>query len=321
MDYQTEECPDALFDIARYQQDLSEACPQLNVRVCNDTTGLNTTIEAKFRTYHEPSHSKGTFRSLIDDTIAKNGVITRPEISAKKPVRILYGDPYVGWNYVASAEMEMKKDLFRTLRYNNKLSELGRQVFDALKQKITGPVVAVHLRGEVDWPDGFGGLDLQIDLYTQKLLELRDSTLDVNGNATIRDVYVSCGNPDAIRTFQKGLEPLGYVVHDKLTLLTNHSDILEKVQALRFDARAITEYESLVSADYFMGLLTSSLSDLVAYARTVGEEGDYFDKYIHPGSTRATSVDREYPDPPSVKGNEHTKLIVLTGPDIMDCFP
>lgn len=321
MDYQTEECPDALFDTARYQQDLSEACPQLHIRSCNDTTGLDITIESKFRSYQEPSHSGGSFRALIDDTIAKSGVITRPEISWMKPVRILYGDPYVGWNYVAAAEMEVKKDLFRTLRYNTTLSEIGQQVFNTLKQAVTGPIVAVHLRGEVDWPDGFGGLDVQIDLYTKTLLELRDSTLDANGTATIRDVYVSCGNPEAIQTFQKTLEPLGYVVHDKLTLLANHTDILEKIEALRFDARAITEYDSLVSADYFLGLLSSSLSDSVAYARTVGEKDDYFSKYIRPGSKRLTSVDRTYPGPPSVRGNEHTKLIVLTGPDIMDCFP
>ncbi|KFZ12285.1 hypothetical protein V502_07165 [Pseudogymnoascus sp. VKM F-4520 (FW-2644)] len=207
--YETEECPESLFDTEHYQQALSVACPQLNVRACKDTKGLDTTIDAKFRKYLDPSHSNGTFRALIDDTIAESGVITRPEISAKRPVRILYGDPFLAWNYTAAAETDVKNGLFRTLKYNKRLFELGGQVFAALKQTISGPVVAIHLRGETDWPGGFGRLDIQIDLYTQALLELRNSTRDVNDTATIKDVYVSCGNPSAILTFREKLEPLG----------------------------------------------------------------------------------------------------------------
>ncbi|KFY95880.1 hypothetical protein V498_03063 [Pseudogymnoascus sp. VKM F-4517 (FW-2822)] len=320
--YPTEECPGGMFDIKRYQEALSAACPQLNTRACKDTRGIDTTINAPFRKYLEPSHFNGTFRALIDDTIAESGVITRPEISAKKPVRMLYGDTLMAWNYTAAAEADVKKELFKTLRYNNKLSQLGSQVFAALKQTVSGPVVAVHLRGEEDWPRSFGTLDIQLGHYTRTLLDLRSTTLGVNGAATIKDVYVSCGNPDAIRQFQEKLEPLGYVVHDKISLLSDHKGILKKVEDLRFDARAVTEYESLVSADYFLGILSSSLSDMVAYARTVGEEGDYFDEYIHPNSTRGTFVDRVFPGSPDVRGNENTKLMVVSGgPDIMDCFP
>lgn len=321
MEYRTEECPEGLFDIALYQETLSAACPQLNIRACNDTNSLDTTINAKFRKYLEPSHSNGSFRALIDDTISKSEIVTRAEISAEKPVRILYGDPYLAWNYTAAAETEVKKELFRTLRYNDRLSQLGGQVFDALRETVSGPVVAVHLRGEEDWPGHFGTLDVQIDLYTQALLELRSSTLGVNGTAMIKNVYVSCGNPDAIRKFEKRLEPLGYVVHDKTSLLSNHTGVLEKIEGLEFDEKAITEYESLVSADYFIGILTSSLSDIVAYARTVDEEGDYFEEHIHPNTTRGEFVDRVFPDSPSVRGNGQTKLMVITGADIMDCFP
>ena len=70
-----------------------------------------------------------------------------------------------------------------------------------------------------------------------------------------------------------------------------------------------------------MGILAISLSDIVSYARTADEDDDYYEKYIRLGTTKAKFVDRVFPDPPSVRGNEHTKLIVLTGPDIMDCFP
>ncbi|KFY33760.1 hypothetical protein V494_07341 [Pseudogymnoascus sp. VKM F-4513 (FW-928)] len=319
--YPIEECPDTLFDTELYRDALFAECPQLNTRVCKNTTGLNTTIEAKFRKYLDPSHYNGTFRTLIDDTIAESGIITRPEISAKKPVRVMYGDPFLAWNYTASAETEAKKDLFKLLKYNDNLSQLGVQVFDSLKQNIGGPVVAIHLRGEADWPEGFGTLEIQIDLYTQALLELRNTTLGTDGAATIKDIYVSCGNPSAIRKFEERLQPLGYIVHDKMSLLDPHADILERVEALRFDQRAVTEFESLVHADYFMGILTSSLSAKVAYSRTLGEEGDYFDKYIHPGTTRGEFVERVFPDSPSVRGDEHTKLIVLTGADLMDCFP
>lgn len=296
-------------------------CPQLSIRACNDTAGLDTTIEATFRKYLDPSHSNGTFRTLIDDNIAESGVITRPEISAEKPVRITYGDPFLAWNYTAAADTEAKKDLFKMLGYNEKLSGLGKQVFDELRNNSSAPVVGIHLRGEEDWPISFGKLDIQIDIYTEALLELRSKTLNVDGTATIKDVYVSCGNPKAIRKFEARIGPLGYIVHDKISLLSNRTDILEEIEALQFDEKAITEYESLVSADYFMGILTSSLSAIVAYTRTVNEEGDYFDRYIHPGTTRAAFVDRVFPNSPSIRGNEHTKLMVLTGPDIMDCFP
>ena len=233
----------------------------------------------------------------------------------------MYGDPFLAWNYTAAAETDVKKDLFRTLRYNDRLSELGREVSKALRLGSDGTVVGIHLRGENDWPESFGTLDTQIDLYTQALLELRNSTMDSDDNPTIKDLYVSCGNPAAIRKFQAKVEPLGYTVHDKMGLLSGNTDILEEIEALKFDGRAITEYESLVSADYFIGVLTSSLSAVVAYARTVEEEGDYFDKYIHPGTTRGEFIERVFPDSPSVRGDERTKLMVLTGADVMDCFP
>ncbi|KFY08238.1 hypothetical protein V492_06406 [Pseudogymnoascus sp. VKM F-4246] len=319
--YPIEGCPDTLFDTELYRDALFAECPQLDTRVCKNTTGLNTTIEAKFRKYLDPSHYNGTFRTLIDDTIAESGIIARPEISAKKPVRVMYGDPFLAWNYTASAESEVKKDLFKLLKYNDDLSQLGVQVFDSLKQNIGGPVVAIHLRGEADWPEGFGTLEIQIDLYTQALLELRNTTLGADSTATIKDIYVSCGNPSAIRKLKERLQPLGYIVHDKMSLLNTHADILERVEALRFDQRAVTEFESLVHADYFMGILTSSLSAKVAYARTLGGEDDYFDIYIRPGTTRGEFVERVFPDSPSVRGDEHTKLIVLTGADLMDCFP
>jgi len=271
-------------------------------------------LEAKYRKYLDPSHLNGTFRTLIDDTM-KRGNITRRGISAQKPVRIVYGDPYLAWNYTASLETDLKKDLFRTLRYNTTLLGFGKQVFDALKRSSDGPVVAIHLRGEADWPREFGDAETQIALYTEELEKLRKD------NQVVKDVYVSCGSASATKTFREKLEPLGYVIHDKYSVLAKQPKTLEKIEALSFDEKAVTEYESLVAADYFMGILTSSLSAVVAYARTADDEGDYYEKSIHPETTRTEFIGRKYPGPPSMRGNEHTKLLVLTGPDIMDCYP
>lgn len=227
----------------------------------------------------------------------------------------MYGDAYLAWNYTASLETDVKKDLFRTLRYNTTLLGFGKQIFDALKRSSDGPVVAIHLRGEADWPRDFGDAETQMAVYTAELEKLR------RDNPIIKDVYVSCGLASATKTFREKLEPLGYVVHDKYSVLANQTDVLGKIEALIFDEKAVTEYESLVAADYFMGILTSSLSAVVAYARTADEEGDYYEEFIHPGTTRMEFIGRKYPGPPSIRGNEHTKLLVLTGPDIMDCYP
>jgi hypothetical protein len=310
-----------LFDIEHFHQSLSTACPQLNIRRWNETSGIDITINATFRGYLDPSHSSKTFRALIDNTLSESDLITRSGISAQKQVRVAYGDPYLSWNYTAAGEAEVKKDLFKALQYNTTLFDLGTQVFDKLKQKSSGSVVAIHLRGEPDWPKGFGELAVQINLYTEALVTLRNDTLGATNDTVIKDVYVSCGHAASIEEFKAKLEPLGFVVHDKMSLLKGDADILERIENLEFDQRAITEYQSLVSADYFMGILSSSLSDMVSYARTIDEDDDYYEKYIHPGATRAGFVDRVFPDSPSVRGNNHTKLIVLTGPDIMDCFP
>ena len=154
----------------------------------------------------DPSHSNGTFRTLIDDSISESGLITRSEISAQKPVRVTYDDPYLAWNYTATVEMGAKMDLFMTLTYNTTLFELGRQIFNVLKQRSSGPVVAVHLRGEADWPSGFGKLDMQIDLYTEALQKLRKDNQGGTNPTNITDVYVSCGDATSIQTFQERLD-------------------------------------------------------------------------------------------------------------------
>lgn len=63
------------------------------------------------------------------------------------------------------------------------------------------------------------------------------------------------------------------------------------------------------------------MSELVAFARTVDEDKDFFETYIFPNSTRK-GLQRIYPENVSIKGNFHTKLMVISGgTDTMDSFP
>lgn len=96
--------------------------------------------------------------------------------------------------------------------------------------------------------------------------------------------------------------------------------MLEKLGSIGFDQKAIVEYQTLVAAKFQMGIITSSMSTLIAYARTVDDEDDFFETYIFPGSARS-ELDREYPVSPAMMGNAETKLMVVSGTDILDAFP
>jgi hypothetical protein len=189
LDYPNEQCPDELWNIDLFQHSLSTSC--------NDTSGIDVVLEAKYRKYLDPSHYNNAFRALIDDTI-KSSLITRADISSQTPVRIVYGDPYLAWNCTASIEGYIKKDLFKTLKYNTSLLGFGSQVFQALRKISMGPVVAIHFRGEADWPGGFGDPQMQVTLYTEALEKLRQDE-----RSNLKDVYVSCGSVSAIQNFRE----------------------------------------------------------------------------------------------------------------------
>jgi len=116
------------------------------------------------------------------------------------------------------------------------------------------------------------------------------------------------------------LGPFGYQVHDKWTLLATQPALLEKIEALGFDQKAIVEYQTLVAARYQLGIITSSMSSLIAYARTVDNEEDFFETYVFPGSGKIGLV-RNYPASPSMMGDADTKLMVVNSVDILDAFP
>lgn len=68
-----------------------------------------------------------------------------------------------------------------------------------------------------------------------------------------------------------------------------------------------------------MGVIMSSMSNLIAYARHVNDEEDVFEKYVFPGSER-DGLERYYKEC-EMRGNRRTKLMVVNGVDIMDSFP
>lgn len=309
----TEICASDLWSSGELAETLKEQCPQLNLRFCGNTTGLGPKISSRAtRHFNSPPHTVGTFRKTVEDDL-KNSSIT--DISASNPVRIDMWDGMFSWNYSASNELEtVRKDLFKALPYNADILKLGGQIFDLINKY--APFVGIHLRGEGDWPHFFGTKEQQMGAYEVDLAILRESS-----SAQIHNLYVSCGDQRAIQIFREKMAPLNYTVHDKWTLLAESPDLLAKMENLTFDQKGIVEYKTLTAADYFYGVGLSSMSLLVAFARTVDEKEDYWSHFIHDNSIRIKPLDREYPISPIMKGNEKTRLYMLSGPDIMDRYP
>jgi hypothetical protein len=117
------------------------------------------------------------------------------------------------------------------------------------------------------------------------------------------------------------LAPLGFEVVDKSSILEAGADhaTLAAVEALDFDQKGVVEYETLVRSTFFLGIVMSTMSSLIAYARTAHEEKDFFETYVFPGSWNI-GIHREYPAM-SMKGNNATKLMVVSGVDVMNFFP
>lgn len=70
------------------------------------------------------------------------------------------------------------------------------------------------------------------------------------------------------------------------SLLATQPDLREKIEALGVDQKAIVEYHIQIVATYQLGIITSSMSALIAYARTVDDEDDLFEMGVFPGSAR-----------------------------------
>jgi hypothetical protein len=109
---------------------------------------------------------------------------------------------------------------------------------------------------------------------------------------------------------------------DKSSILQGkeYTASLAAISKLGFDQKGIVEYETLVRSKFFIGIVMSTMSSLIAYARNVDDEGkDFFEDHIFPGSWNI-GIHREYPAL-AMKGNIATKLMVVSGVDVMKSFP
>ncbi|TVY87983.1 hypothetical protein LAWI1_G007859 [Lachnellula willkommii] len=307
-------CADFFWDMGYMKKALAEQCPQLQIRQCDDRAGLTKVIEPTFRTYTQAAHSNTTFRELVRYTLEQDNM-TFADITPSAPAVVSFGDTYIGFNYMIAAELStIRKALFKVLKFNQELLDLGNQILTS-EELHQGAFIGVHLRGENDWPGGFGTAQTQMEAYVAEIQKI-----EAGVSYELKTVYVSCGDATAIQAFREMLVPLGYVVHDKWTLLATQNETLARLEALGFDQKGIVEYQVLVEARFWIGVITSSFSSLIAYARTVNDSDDFFESSIFPGSSKS-GLDRGYTEPNTVKGSFNTKLMVINGPDIMEAFP
>jgi hypothetical protein len=293
--------------------ELQQHCPQMELRFCGNVSGIDTIVPTEPRHYSGTVYHKGTFGEMIASTLESAEIHS---IDPAHPVAVSFGDAYISWNYTESNELLLRKSLFKILRFNRELLDFSEQILQS--PQLSQGFIGVHLRGEKDWPGEFGNRDEQMDAYIAEIER-------VNESRDIKIVYVSCGWKDAIGWFRAKLELRGYTVHDKWSLTADFPAMVAKLDALNFDQMAIVEYRVLVGADYWYGVLLSTMSALVAYARTVDHPEAFFPTYIQPGSIRNVGNTRTWNIAPMLKGDNFTKLLVVNaaprGLDLMDTFP
>lgn len=348
-DQVVELCADAWFDMERLQEALGEHCPQTRIKfICPPTTdesaarlvGADRVLEVPWRSLGESKYDTRTghtFREAVEDVFSlnnnnkgsnNNNASSSSSKKADKPpaasnrTLVQVGDTYTAWDYTISGEQtNLFKDLFQTVAFSPTLRALGQRIITQhpLLLRDEAAYIGVHLRGENDWPAEWGSLDVQTSLYAGDIetLRLRD---EARGLSPVRNIYVSCGNRTSIEYFRERVEPLGYTVLDKwsLLLLDNESsgwpEGMETIEALSFDEKAIVEYEPLVNSRYFLGISYSSMSYVIATARTLAEPGDFWEAYITSGGGGGGGVKGEEEESKGiteVRGNEHTRLIYV----------
>lgn len=300
-------------------------CKQLKVRDWDDwpTVSQKRQFTLPYREYVNPPLSKGKFRKIVNHKL-RVARLARHQISEQNPVMLNWGDSYIGWDYKASNEMgPVRAGLFGILNFNKDVLALGESVLDS--PELRDGFIGIHLRGEQDWPSFFGSFPLQMKLYIK---EIRLINRRKKAKNTVKTLYVSCGDQEAVEIFrQKVKKELGedYVVVDKWSLLAERKELLAQVEALPFDRKAIVEYKTLVEGRFFLGILTSTMSNLIAYARTVDQyadsEEDFFYDVVLKGSVKRRQFFRVWRRAPHIKGTGGTRLLVVNARDIMQRFP
>lgn len=166
---------------------------------------------------------------------------------------IEYGDSFLGWDYRASDELNtIRKELHHSLRFQKHLLALGEEIRRS-ELLHGGAYIGVHLRGESDWPAAWGDAEQQKALYAGEMARIRAQGSDVSA------VFISSGDQGAIDRFRQVLEPQGYVVHDKWTVMEALGETggLSEIDALDFDSKGIVDFAVLSGARYFMGVRTA----------------------------------------------------------------
>lgn len=271
--------PETMIDVEDLQRGLKEACPSMDVRECPegrcDTAEENeTVVRAPDHDHRSGSFTTGKFKEMLETAITEttNGTISRSDITQERPLKVEFGDSFMGWNYTSTHETHLKAEIFKLLHFAPDLLALGLKVQQAAKQASQGRnIVGIHFRGEGDWPSSVGNASAQIDFYSKELEKWNRFKL---WKWKLRDIYLSCGDQERVQIFRDAMAPLGFIVHDKHSLLNNtegYGDIetLKEIEDLNFDQKAVVEYVNLRSSSRFLGLLPSTLSYIVAYERTL----------------------------------------------------
>ncbi|KAK8118420.1 uncharacterized protein PG998_003046 [Apiospora kogelbergensis] len=229
---------------------------------------------------------------------------------AAEPVVLRLGDPYLAWDYARSREAAtLRRDLFAAVRHNASLGALGRAVGESMDGDGGG--------GTSGCASAVAGATGQRRAASRRRSRAAAATTPSkgDGDSDIKTVYVSGGSPTAVQKFREMLQPLDYKVYDKWTLLEPASEgngsgnetLLAQIKALDVDQRDVVEYEVLVRARYWMGVSTSPMSALLAYARGEGSRKssqdaagdtkdrdadlDWFERYIYPSSGKSVALD------------------------------
>ncbi|KAJ3953916.1 hypothetical protein N0V92_009604 [Colletotrichum tropicale] len=310
-------CPDVWWDMERLKKKMAERCPRLRINSCaEEPEGMSQEINIPSRYYQHRPHFNETWRMLVNDTL-KNNKVTLSNVTAQNQLLLRYSDSHVAWSYRDSGEiLTLRKALFNALSFNRTLLAIGEEL--ALSEGLHGGnFIGIHLRAENDWPAQWGTPERQME---QHAAEVRKTNREAAGQAATRTVYVSCADRDVIQKFRDILAVDGYTVTDKWTLFADQPEKLALVESLAFDEKAIIEYAVLLKGRYFQGNLISTMSSLVAYARTRDQPEEFFSTYIYPNTIK-WGIDRFYNQPFTMKGDEHTKEFVISGQDIMDAFP
>lgn len=86
----------------------------------------------------------------------------------------------------------VRKALFKTLQFNKRLLDLGSKILQSPEPQY-GAFIGVDLRGESDWPAGFGGVSDQMALYVEAIEQIQNTS-----TSGVKVGYVSCGDPAVI---------------------------------------------------------------------------------------------------------------------------